>query len=142
MKKTHIVILWALLIGLALQSCNNTNNDPAPTSTTTNANLLNTWKASQVLESGTDITTAYASYRITFAEASGQQTFSLTTRTGTTQTGTWVLSTDQTTLTLTLADGTSLTFSGVSISASELKYTSNETGKTGSVSVNFTLIPA
>ncbi|HAS46581.1 MAG TPA: hypothetical protein DCS93_39225 [Microscillaceae bacterium] len=142
MKKTHIIILWTLLIGLALQSCNNTTNDPAPTGTTTNANLLNTWKVSQVLEVGADVTTAYTSYRITFAEANGQQTFNLTTRTGTTQTGTWALSTDQTTLTLTLADGTSLTFSGVNISASELKYTSSEAGKTGSVSVNFTLIPA
>lgn len=142
MKKTHIIIFWALLLGLSLQSCNNASNGPAPAGSTTNAHLLKTWKTSQVLEASTNVTAAYASYGITFEEVNGQKNFSLVNRTGTTQTGTWNLSTDQTTLTLTLADGTSITLSGVSISANELKYTSNETGKTGNVNIDFTLIPA
>ena len=140
MKKIHIIILWALF-ALASQSCNNATVDPTQTGSTTNADLLKAWKASQVTEGSTDVTSAYASYRITFEETNGQKTFSLTTRTGTTQTGSWALSTDQTTLTLTLASGGSITLSGVVISATELKYTSNETGKTGSVNVSFTLIP-
>lgn len=142
MKKTYIIILW-VMIALVSQSCNNADTpNPVLPGTTTNADLLKTWKASQVTEGSTDVTTSYASYRITFEEANGLKTFSLTTRTGTIEVGSWALSTDQTTLTLTLASGGEINLTGVVISASELKYTSNETGKTGSVNVSLTLIPA
>ncbi len=136
MKICYIIAL--VVVGLT--ACNKGGSDPAP-STTTNQNLLKTWKASQVLEGTLNITNEFGQYRLTLEETNGTKSFRLVQRDGTSLTGSWEISTDETTLTLT-ASGNTLTLSGVSISANELKYTTAEQGKTGTVNLNFTLVPA
>ena len=145
MRKTIIFFAWCVLSVFAFTSCGGGSDDtptPTPGSTTTNANLLKNWKASQVLEGTLDITSEFASYRIQFEDTNNEKKFTLTNRQGTSLSGTWALSTDETTLTLTFADGTTLTLNNVSISASELKYKADEQGKAGAVTLSFTLIPA
>ena len=136
MKTLYIVVLLA--IGLA--ACKNNSSDPAP-GNTTNQNLLNTWKVSQVLEGALDITSEFSQYRLTFEESNGSKNFTLVKQDGTSFTGSWEISTDETTITLT-TNGNVVTLSGVRISASELKYATDEDGKTGLVRLNFVLGPA
>ena len=130
------------LVMVFTQACNNGGDTPTPQGETTNPNLLKTWKASSVLEGTLDITSEFSSYRLTLAESGSDKTFTLIDRQGTSATGTWSISTDETTITLSVAGGASITLSGVSISANELKYTAAETGKNGQVNLSFTLIPA
>lgn len=141
MKKSYVFILAALLM-VFTQSCGK-KSDPAPSGggTITNQDLLKTWKVSEALEGTLDITAEFTAYRITFADDGTNKTVTLTNRQGTTTTGTWAISTDNTEITLTTG-GTSIKLTGVSITASQLKYTGNETGKTGQVAVSFTLTPA
>lgn len=139
MKKYIVLTLVAAFMVFA-QACKKSDNNPTPTSTT-DPNLLNTWKVSQVLENALDITAEFTQYRITFAESGSDKTYTLVDRQGTTSTGTWSISTDGSTITLTSGSST-VTLTGVSISASELKYGAAEAGKAGSVNLSFTLIPA
>ncbi|HAS40726.1 MAG TPA: hypothetical protein DCS93_09620 [Microscillaceae bacterium] len=129
-----------MAILLVMPACNNSNDTPTP-GNTTNQNLLKTWKASQVLEGSLDVTGEFGQYRLTLAEANGNKTFTLIKRDGTSLTGSWEISADETTITLT-ANSNTITLSGVSVSASELKYTTDEQGKTGIVNLSFTLVPA
>ena len=94
------------------------------------------------MENTLDITSSFSAYRITFEETNGEKKFTLVDRQSTTSTGTWAISTDETTITLTYADKSAQTFSAVTIGESELKYTSKEKAKSGEVSVAFTLVPA
>lgn len=140
--RKYIALALIAVSMVVLQACGGggDNGTPTPTSTT-NQNLLKTWKASSVLENTLDITSEFSQYRITFAESGSDKTYTLIDRQGTSSTGTWSLSTDGTTLTLTPSGGTAITLSGVTISASELKYTAPEAGKAGTVTLSFTLIP-
>ncbi|OJJ19553.1 hypothetical protein BKI52_22360 [marine bacterium AO1-C] len=140
--KKYIVFTLVAAVMVLMQACGGGGNDnPTPTSTT-DPNLLNTWKVSQVLENSLDITSEFTQYRITFAESGSSKTYTLVSRTGTTSTGTWALSTDGTSITLTPSGGTAVTLSGVSITATQLKYNADEAGKAGNVNLAFTLIPA
>ena len=134
--------IWGLMMAilLVMPACNNSNDTPTP-GNTTNQNLLKTWKVSQVLEGSLDISGEFSQYRLTLAEANGNKTFTLIKRDGTSLTGSWEISADETTITLT-ANSNTITLSGVSVSASELKYTTDEQGKTGIVNLSFTLVPA
>ena len=134
--------IWGLIMValLVMPACNNSNDTPTP-GNTTNQNLLKTWKVSQVLEGSLDISGEFSQYRLTLAEASGNKTFTLIKRDGTSLAGTWEISGDETTITLT-ANGNAITLNRVSITASELKYTADEQGKTGVVNLSFTLVPA
>ncbi|OJJ22076.1 hypothetical protein BKI52_08535 [marine bacterium AO1-C] len=134
--------IWGLVmvIFLAFPACKNSDNTPTP-GNTTNQNLLKTWKVSQVLEGSLNITSEFSQYRLMLNEANGNKDFTLVQRDGTSITGSWGISTDETTITLT-TNGNTITLSGVSISASELKYTADEQGKAGAVSLAFTLVPA
>lgn len=142
MKKTYIALCLAM-ITVVIQACKKNNDAPNPASTsTTNQNLLNTWKASQVLEGSLDVTAEFSTYRLTLNESNGQKTFSLTNQQGTTVTGAWSIATDQTTITLNPTGGTDIVLTNVSVSASELKYNGQVQGKTGNLTLSFTLIPA
>ncbi|OJJ22078.1 hypothetical protein BKI52_08545 [marine bacterium AO1-C] len=139
MKTSYI---WGLvmIIFLTLPACKNSDNTPTP-GNTANQNLLKTWKVSQVLEGSLDITSEFIQYRLTLNEANGSKDFTLIQRDGTSITGSWDISTDETTITLTTS-GNAIILNGVSISASELKYTADEQGKAGVVNLSFTLAPA
>ncbi|OJJ22080.1 hypothetical protein BKI52_08555 [marine bacterium AO1-C] len=139
MKALYSLVL-ALGVIVALQACKKNDNTPTP-GDITNQNLLKAWKVSQVLEGSLDVTSAFSQYRLTLEETNGSKTFTLVKRDGTSLTGSWDISTDETTITLT-ATGNTITLSSVSISDSELKYTAEEQGKAGTVNVNFILIPA
>ena len=143
MKKSYILFVLLALVMVFTQACNNGGGDNNNTTnpSTTNQDLLKTWKASSVLEGSLDITSEFSQYRITFSETNGSKDFTLVQRDGTSLTGTWSLSTDNTTITLTTG-GNTITLSGVSISATQLKYTADEQGKAGTVNLSFTLIPA
>lgn len=142
MKKIALYISIVCTV-VFVQACKKGGSDPTPTNnTTTNQDLLNTWKVSQVLEGSLDITGEFTQYRITFAESNGQKNFTLVDRQGTSTNGTWTISTNNTTITLSLSDSNSITLNGVSINASQLKYTADEQGKTGAVNLSFTLVPA
>ena len=136
-----ISYIWGLIMValLVMPACNNSNDNPTPNPI--NPNLLNIWKVAQVLEGSLDVSSEFSQYRLTLAEASGNKTFTLIKRDGTSLTGSWDISTDETTITLT-ASGNTITFNNVSITAGELKYTAEEQGKTGTVNLSFTLIPA
>ncbi|OJJ17695.1 hypothetical protein BKI52_27930 [marine bacterium AO1-C] len=140
MKKIYIVLCLIVSVW-ALQACKKNNDNPTPASTT-NQNLLNTWKVSQVLEGSLDVTAEFTAYRLTLNESNGNKSFSLTDRQGTTITGNWSISTDETTLTLTPIGAADITFSNVTISVGELKYNGIIQGKTGNLTLAFTLIPA
>lgn len=145
MRRSIVFFVICAFFMVALQSCGGGGGgDPAPTGGTggtgTNSDLLKTWKVSQVLEGSLDITSAFTAYQITFNESGN--TFTLVSRQGTTLEGTWALASDETSMTLTFSDGSVLNLTGVSISSSQLKYTTNEQGKTGLVQVAFTLVPA
>lgn len=139
MKALYIILLAAVL-GLTACGNNNSNNDPVPGGTT-NQELLKTWKVSMALEGTIDISNEFSQYRLTLEEANNNNKFILVQRDGTSLTGSWAISADQTTITLT-TNGNTITLSGVSITANELKYTTDEQGKTGLVNLSFTLIPA
>lgn len=139
MKALYIIMLAAVL-GLTACGNNSTNNDPVPGSTT-NQDLLKTWKVSTALEGSLDVSNEFSQYRLTFEETNNNKSFTLIQRDGTSLSGTWTISADQTTITLT-TNGNTITLNGVSITANELKYTTDEQGKTGLVNLSFTLIPA
>jgi hypothetical protein len=131
-----------ILVTMGLSSCKKSNDAPSPAAGgTANANLLKTWKVSEVLEGTIDVTSEFNQYRLTFAEADGNKTFTLVKRDGTTVTGTWSISDDETSIDLT-ENGNTTRLSGLSISASTLKYSADETGKTGAIQLAFTLMPA
>ncbi len=141
MKKAFLFSIIAFVMAFT-QACKKKGDGPTPQETTTNPNLLKTWKVSSVLEGTLDITSEFGSYRLTLTESGNNKTFILIDRQGTSTTGTWSISTDETTITLNATGGSSITFTGVGISANELKYTAAETGKNGQVNLSFTLIPA
>ncbi|WP_299458568.1 lipocalin family protein [uncultured Microscilla sp.] len=140
MKRTHIFLVLVAMVAVFSQSCKKKNDNPAPT--IENPELLKAWKVSQALEGTLDVTAEFSQYRLTLADDGTTKSYTLVDRTGTSSTGTWALSTDKTTLTLTPASGTAVTYSSVSFSASELKYQGSTTGKGGSVTINFVLVPA
>lgn len=132
-----LVVMFAIL-----PACKKNNDTPDPTTTATvNQNLLKTWKASKVFEGTLDITAEFSQYRITFEEANGNKTYTLINRQGTSQTGTWDISADETSITLNATGGGSATLTKVSIAANEFKYTSSVQGKNGTVEVAFNMIP-
>ena len=138
--RKYIVLALVAAVMVIVQACGGGgDNNPTPTSTT-NANLLKTWKVSQVLENTLNITAEFTQYRITFAESGTNKTYTLVDRQGTSTNGTWTQSGDGSTITLT-AGSSSVTLNGVTISASQLQYTADEAGKAGAVSLSFTLIP-
>jgi len=141
MKKTVLYLSIALALVFA-QACNKGNNDPGPQGSTTNPTLLKTWKASAVLEGNLDITSEFSNYRITFSESGSNKTFILVDRQGVSTTGTWSISTDETKITLDVTGGATISLAGVSIGTNQLKYTADEVGKTGQVTLSFTLVPA
>lgn len=139
-----ISYIWMALIlaTMGLSSCKKSSDAPSPIAGgTANTNLLKTWKVSEVLEGTIDITSEFSQYSLTFAEADGNKTYTLVKRDGTTVTGIWSISDDETSIDLT-ENGTTTRLSGLSISASTLKYSADETGKTGTIKLAFTLIPA
>ena len=143
MKKYLLLFIVGLVMVLTQACSSGSDSTPTPQGgTTTNQDLLKTWKTSSVLEGNLDITSEFSNYRLTFAESGSDKTFTLVDRQGTSVSGTWSLSTDQTTITLNVTGGSSITLSGVSISANELKYTADEAGKAGQVTLSFTLVPA
>lgn len=146
MKSKFLLFAICALFVATLASCGGGGDDPTPSGggggTTTNSDLLDTWKVSAVKEGTQDITAAFSAYRITFADDNGTKSFTLINRQGNTLTGTWALSSNETDLTLTFSDNTTLKLTNVSISSSKLSYTADEQGKTGPVSLSFTLIPA
>lgn len=127
------------MVALFAQGCKK-KSDPSPT--IENTELLNTWKVSNALEGTIDVTAQFTQYRLTLADDGTTKSYTLVDRTGTSTKGTWTLSGDKTSLTLTPDSGTAITYSSVSFSATELKYSGQETGKAGNVNISFTLIPA
>jgi len=140
MKKSYIFILAALMMVCA-QGCENKNNPTPGGNTIDNQDLLKTWKVSLAQEGTLDVTAEFSAYRIAFADDGTNKTVTLTDRQGTTTTGTWAISADNTEITLTI-NGTSTKLTGVSIASNQLRYTGSETGKTGQVTIIFTLSPA
>ncbi|WP_075164021.1 lipocalin family protein [Microscilla marina] len=147
MKKIFLFSIIALVM-VFTQACKKGGNDnPAPTPTppgggATNQNLLKTWKVSSVMEGNLDVTSEYSSYFLVLTESDGNKVFTLIDHQGNNTEGTWSITTDETTITLNETEGATTTLSAVSISASQLKYTTSETGKTGQVTLSFTLIPS
>lgn len=139
MKKQYIFVVLALLM-LFTQACKKKNDNPAPG--IDNQDLLKAWKISKALENTLDITSEFSQYKITFADDGTNKTFTLVNRQGTTQTGAWTIAGDKTSITLSVSGGATITLSGVSFNAGELKYKSDETGKAGNVTIDFTLVPA
>lgn len=141
-KHSYVVCLLALLMFTA-QSCKK-KSDPAPAGTSiSHPDLLNTWKVSKVLEGSIDVTTAFDAYRITFADDGTNKTYTLIDRQGTTTEGAWAIDTGSTEITLSPTGGaTVVKLTGVKIAADKLEYVGSTTGKTGQVSLSFTLIPA
>lgn len=141
--RKYITLALVAAVMVLFQACGGGgDNGGGGTPSTTNEDLLKTWKASSVLENTLDITSEFTQYRITFADANSSKTYTLVDRQGTSTTGTWALSTDGTTITLTPSGGSAVTLSGVSITATQLKYTAPEAGKAGTVNLSFTLVPA
>lgn len=141
MKQFSIIFL-AVMTLFFFQACKKKSN-PSPANSNVNQNLLKTWKVSKALESSSsaDISAEYASYKITFQAEGGSKQYTLVNRQGTSKTGVWVISTDETKITLTPTGGASTSLTNVSIGANELKYETLEKGKTGEVKVLLTLIP-
>lgn len=139
MKKFSLLLCWLLIAGFA-QSCKKKKDNPTPSASY--QQLLKTWKPGKVLENTLDISASYKVYQITFEEANQEKKFTLVNRQATTLNGTWTISTDQTTITLTFADKTTQTLSSVAFSTNELKYTAEEQAKSGKVNLNFALVPA
>lgn len=139
MKKLHVFLVLVAMVALFAQGCKK-KSEPGPT--IENSELLNTWKVSNALEGTVDVTTQFDQYRLTLADDGTTKSYTLVDRTGTSTKGTWTLAADKTTLTLTPDTGTASTYSSLSFSATELKYSAQETGKAGNVSISFTLIPA
>lgn len=139
MKKSYILMLLVVVFA-TLQGCKKSNDNPTPT--IENTDLLRAWKVSSVLEGTLDITAQYTAYKLTFADDGTTKSYTLVDRSGNTTAGTWAITSDKTSITLTPSSGTATTFSSVSFSATELKYTGDDTGKTGAVTLNFTLVPA
>ena len=138
MKITYLYALFCgvLLITL-LQSCKKKNNNPAPTT----QELIKAWKVQSVVEdaNNTDVTQAYLSYKVSFAS---DNTYQLTLVDNTTESGNWVLSSDQKTLTLTSVS-TVRKFEEVSLSATQLVYQETETNtKSGNIVRTYTFVPA
>jgi len=142
MNKTFVGLMVALVMTFT-QACNQGNNgNPTPQGSATNQSLLKTWKVSSVLESSLDITSEFSNYRITFNESGNNKTFILVNRQGVSTTGTWSISTDETKITLNITGGAAITLAGVIIGTNQLKYTADEIGKTGQVTLSFALIPS
>ncbi|EAY32047.1 lipocalin family protein [Microscilla marina] len=139
MKKVSIFLVLIAMVAVFTQSCKKKDN-PGPT--IENTELHKTWKVSNALEGTLDVTAQFTQYRLTLADDGTTKSYTLVDRTGTSTTGTWALSTDKTSLTLTPASGTALVYNSVEFSNAELKYQGNETGKSGNVSISFTLVPA
>ncbi|HAS46428.1 MAG TPA: hypothetical protein DCS93_38460 [Microscillaceae bacterium] len=137
--KKYIVLTLVAAVMVLVQACGGSDDNPTPGSST-DTNLLKTWKVSQVLENSLDITAEFTQYRITFAESGTTKTYTLVDRQGTSSNGSWSQSTDGSTITLT-AGGSSVTLTGVTITATQLKYSADEAGKAGAINLSFTLIP-
>ncbi|EAY24829.1 lipocalin family protein [Microscilla marina] len=140
MKRTHLFLVLVAMVAVFSQSCKKKNDDNGPV--IENTELLKAWKVSNALEGTLDVTAEFSQYRLTLANDGTTKSYTLVDRSGTSTTGTWALSTDKTSLTLTPSTGTAITYSAVSFSATELKYQGSTTGKGGSVTINFTLVPA
>lgn len=136
MKKSHIFLVLVALVMVFGQSCKKKDD---PIQIVENQDLLGVWKATNVLEGSLDVTSEYSNYLLTFADDLTTKSYVLVDRLSTSSKGTWSISTDKTTITLTPESGTAKTISAVSFSATELKYTSEETGKSGQVTLSFTL---
>lgn len=139
MKKTHIFLVLIAMVALFAQSCKKKDN-PGPT--IENTDLLRAWKVSKALEGTLEVTSEFTQYRLTLADDGTTKSYTLVDKSGTSTTGTWALSTDKSSLTLTPASGTAITYTNVKFSATELTYTGQITGKNGNVDISFTLIPA
>lgn len=139
MKKQYIFLVLALLM-VFTQACKKKKDNPVPA--IENRDLLKAWKISKALENALDVTSEFSQYKITFADDGTNKTFILVNRQGTTQTGSWTIAGDKTSITLSVSGGATITLFGVSFNAGELKYQSDETGKAGNVTIGFTLVPA
>ncbi|OJJ21261.1 hypothetical protein BKI52_11900 [marine bacterium AO1-C] len=114
-----------------------TSDAPTPD---TLSELINKWKVESVLVGTTDVTAQYTNYTIEFKE---DNTYLLTKADGGNEEGSWVISSDNKTITITPTGGTAISFTETNISATKLTYNAEEvSAKTGTVTVTFTLIPA
>lgn len=140
MKTRHIFLALLALVAVFTQSCKKDDGNNGPT--IANQELLKAWKVSSAMEGTIDVTAEFTQYRLTLADDGTTKSYTLVDRSGTSTTGTWTLSDDKTSLTITPSSGTAVTFTAVSFSASELKYQGTTTGKAGQVTISFTLVPA
>lgn len=139
MKRLHVFFVLVAMVALFAQGCKK-KSEPGPT--IENSELLNTWKVSNALEGTIDVTAQFTQYRLTLADDGTTKSYTLVDRAGTSTKGTWTLAADKKSITLTPESGTAVTYSEVTFSATELKYSAQETGKAGNVNISFTLIPA
>lgn len=136
MKRQRIFALLVLIIGFT-QAC---IPDEKPIPKFENQDLLKVWEISKVLENTLDITDEFSQYTIRFIDDGIDKTFILSNQQGT-QVGSWTISTDKNTITLTVNNGPTITLYEVSFNANKLKYKSDETGKAGPVTIDFILVP-
>lgn len=87
----------------------------------------------------TDITAQYASYAIEFKD---DNTYILIKADASSETGSWSVSSDNKTITVTPTGATAINFTEATISATKLTYNSaGVSAKTGTITVTFTLVP-
>ncbi|HAS40410.1 MAG TPA: hypothetical protein DCS93_08025 [Microscillaceae bacterium] len=135
MKKAITYITYSF-IACFMIACN-TSDAPTPD---TLSELVNKWKVESVLFGSTDVTAQYTNYTIEFKE---DNTYLLTKADGSSEAGSWTVSSDNKTITITPTGGTAINFTEATISATKLTYNAEEvSAKTGTVAVTFTLVPA
>jgi hypothetical protein len=141
MKTRHIFLALLALVAVFTQSCKKSEGgDNGPT--IDNQELLKTWKVSKAMEGTIDVTAEFTQYRLTLADDGTTKSYTLVDRSGTSTTGSWTLSDDKTSLTITPSSGTAVTFTAVSFNTDQLQYQGTTTGKAGQVTISFTLVPA
>jgi hypothetical protein len=141
MKTRHIFLALLALVAVFTQSCKKSEGgDNGPT--IDNQEVLKTWKVSKAMEGTIDVTAEFTQYRLTLADDGTTKSYTLVDRSGTSTTGSWTLSDDKTSLTITPSSGTAVTFTAVSFNTDQLQYQGTTTGKAGQVTISFTLVPA
>lgn len=130
------ICLMGLFVLLAT-SCNNNNN--APTPNTTNE-IIGKWKAQKVTDetNNMDLTAQYNQYSL---EIKGDNSYNLTQKDGSSESGSWSLSSDGTIINLSPSSGGFKALTQVNTNNNQLQFKATENDqKTGQIILAFVLI--
>ncbi len=127
MKSTLTKLAFLLVVAVSFTACDRYEEGANYSLLTAKARLVNSWKATKVsVTIGSTTSDVTANFPATVLKLRKDGTYEVTYTVGfivSTDTGTWVLNDDKTTITTTDADGDVATFTIVKLKNKELKVT-------------------